>query len=78
MVRQGCVIAMGARDDRPDYDYTDGVELHVYGLDEGQAAACKVYGTDGRLAASFEVTMRGGRAEVVTDSQKPYTVVTHG
>lgn len=78
MARQGCVIAMGARDDRPDYDYTDGVELHVYGLDEGQAAACKVYGTDGRLAASFEVTMRGGRAEVVTDSQKPYTVVTHG
>ena len=30
-----------------------------------------------KLAATYTVTMKNGKAEVVTDSQKPYTVVVH-
>jgi alpha-D-xyloside xylohydrolase len=29
-VRDGAVIPVGARDDRPDYDYLDGLSLDVY------------------------------------------------
>jgi len=77
LAREGSVIAMGSRDDRPDYDYADGVELHVYKLAEGKSASCIVYDLKGKPAASFTVTMRSGEPVVETDSAKPYTVVVH-
>ena len=33
LVRPGAVLPIGARDDRPDYDYADGVTLHLFGID---------------------------------------------
>ena len=77
MVRPGTVLPMGKHDDRPDYDYTDGVELHVYQLAEGQTVTVKIPDLKGQLAATYTVTMKNGKAEVVTDSKKPYTVVVH-
>ena len=77
MVRPGTVLPMGKHDDRPDYDYTDGLELHVYQLAEGQTVTVKIPDLKGKLAATYTVTMKNGKAEVVTDSQKPYTVVVH-
>lgn len=77
MVRPGTVLPMGKHDDRPDYDYTDGLELHVYQLAEGQTVTVKIPDLKGQLAATYTVTMKNGKAEVVTDSQKPYTVVVH-
>ena len=35
LVRPGAVIPVGAVDDRPDYDYADGVTLRAYGLERG-------------------------------------------
>ena len=77
MVRPGTVLPMGKHDDRPDYDYTDGLELHVYQLAEGQTVTVKIPDLKGQLAATYTVTMKNGKAEVVTDSPKPYTVVVH-
>ena len=77
MVRPGTVLPMGKQDDRPDYDYTDGLELHVYQLAEGQTVTVKIPDLKGQLAATYTVTMKNGKAEVVTDSPKPYTVVVH-
>lgn len=77
MVRPGTVLPMGQCDDRPDYDYTDGLELHVYQLAEGQTVVVKIPDLKGQLAATYTVTMKNGKAEVATDSKKPYTVVVH-
>ena len=77
MVRPGTVLPMGKQDDRPDYDYTDGLELHVYQLAEGQTVTVKIPDLKGQLAATYTVTMKNGKAEVATDSKKPYTVVVH-
>ena len=77
MVRPGTVLPIGKHDDRPDYDYTDGLELHVYQLAEGQTVTVKIPELKGQLAATYTVTMKDGKAEVVTDSKKPYTVVVH-
>lgn len=77
MVRPGTVLPMGKHDDRPDYDYTDGLELHVYQLAEGQTVTVKIPDLKGQLAATYNVTMKNGKAEVATDSKKPYTVVVH-
>ena len=77
MVRPGTVLPMGQCDDRPDYDYTDGLELHVYQLAEGQTVTVKIPDLKGQLAATYTVTMKNGKAEVATDSKKPYTMVVH-
>ena len=77
MAREGSIIAMGACDSRPDYDYLDNVELHVYKLGEGKSASCKIYNHDGTLAATFTITMKDGKPQVETDSLKPYKVVVH-
>ena len=77
MVRPGTVLPMGQCDNRPDYDYTDGLELHVYQLADGQTVVVKIPDLKGQIAATYTVTMKNGQAEVVTDSEKPYTVIVH-
>ena len=71
------VLPLGAHDDRPDYDYLDGVELHVYQLAAGESETVEIPDTKGSVAATFTVTMKDGQAQVETDSTKPYTVVVH-
>jgi alpha-D-xyloside xylohydrolase len=61
LVRPGSVIPVGARHDRPDYTYHDGVALHVYGLADGQRVSVAVPTTEGTRATRFEV-VRDGRA----------------
>lgn len=53
-VRQGAVLAVGARTDRPDYDYLDGLQLRVFpGLDaRGREVTVT---TPGGVAARFAV-----------------------
>lgn len=77
MVRPGTVLPMGACDSRPDYDYTDGVELHVYQLAEGESRTVRIPDLKGHTAAAYTVTMKDGKAVVDTDAKKPYTVVVH-
>ena len=77
MVRPGTVLPLGAHDDRPDYDYLDGVELHVYQLADGESETVEIPDTKVYVAATFTVTMKDGQAQVETDSTKPYTVVVH-
>ena len=77
MVRPGTVLPMGACDTRPDYDYEDGLELHVFQLPEGQRVTVTVPDLKGNVAATYTVTMKGGQAIVETDSRKPYTVIVH-
>ena len=77
MVRPGTVLPMGARDDRPDYDYADGVELHVFALGEGETREVTLYDTSGRRAAVYVVSMARGKINVESDADKPYSVILH-
>jgi alpha-D-xyloside xylohydrolase len=63
LVRPGAVLPWGAREDRPDYDYADGVELRAYELDDGAAVETEIVGVDGRPAARFVTTRTGTRIE---------------
>jgi len=42
MVRPGTVLALGAVDDQPDYDYADRVTFRVYELTKGRELTCVV------------------------------------
>jgi alpha-D-xyloside xylohydrolase len=58
-VRPGSVLPMGAREDRPDYDFADGVTLRAYELQDGVSVHVEVPGLDGRAAAVFDVARDG-------------------
>ena len=48
LVRPDSVLAVGARTDRPDYDYRDGITLRLYELAEGSRDAT-IWGVGRRL-----------------------------
>ncbi|MEU7860078.1 alpha-xylosidase [Nonomuraea sp. NPDC049141] len=61
LVRPGAVLATGARADRPDYDYADGVTLTAYELADGASRTVTVPAMDGGTGAVFEVARTGDR-----------------
>jgi alpha-D-xyloside xylohydrolase len=56
---------MGARDNRPDYDFADGVTFRVYQLEEHAEAACTVPSMTGDVALRC-VVRRSGRQIAAT------------
>jgi alpha-D-xyloside xylohydrolase len=79
MVRPNSVIAVGGRDDRPDYDYADGVTLQVYDLADGGCAVAQVPALAGGVEATFEVRREGRNISVQRDgSSKPWQLVLVG
>ena len=77
-VRENCVLPVGARDDRPDYDYADGVTLHLYNIADGARIVTAIPDVHGKTAATFTVTRTGDDISIQTDSAKPYRAVIHG
>ncbi len=76
MARPNSVIPMGANEERPDYDYADGLELHVFEPREG-AITVTVPDTKGNVAATYTVRTVDGETTVETDCKKPYKLVVH-
>ena len=76
MVRENSIVAMGACDDKPDYDYPDGAELRVYALVDGQAAETTVYDMKQNAALHVTVVKNGSTITIQSDGNggKPYTV----
>ena len=62
-VREGAVLVTGARDDRPDYDYTDAPLITVYPGRPG-VSSVRVSDPTGGEAITFEVSRTGGGATV--------------
>jgi alpha-D-xyloside xylohydrolase len=59
MVRPGTVLPLGAVDDRPDYDYADGVTFRVYELSDGVELTCAVSTAQGAEAMQLHVQRAG-------------------
>jgi alpha-D-xyloside xylohydrolase len=59
LVRPGSVIALGTHDQRPDYDYAEGVTLAAYELEDGAEIGVTVPDTTGLAAAVFSVRRVG-------------------
>jgi alpha-D-xyloside xylohydrolase len=59
LVRPNSVIPIGSRSDRPDYDYSDGVTLQVYQLENGNQARIEIPNLEGKIATSFDIRRDG-------------------
>lgn len=75
MVRQNAVIPVGADEQRPDYDFTDGVTLHVFNLEDGARASVSVPGSNGQDLLC-EVIREGQTVRVsAQNAAKPWAVL---
>ena len=76
MARPNSVIPLGACEERPDYDYTDGLELHVFEPEDGELTVA-VPDLHGNAAATYVVRTRDGHTSVDTDSTRPWKLIVH-
>lgn len=67
LVRPGAVLPVGVVDDRPEYDYADGVTLHAYQLADGVAVTTTIPTAAGEVACTFTTTRRGSTVHVSVD-----------
>ncbi|HYF62498.1 MAG TPA: alpha-xylosidase [Herpetosiphonaceae bacterium] len=59
LARPNSLIAVGANDQRPDYDYAAGLTIQIYELADGQAASASVPAADGAPAAAWTARREG-------------------
>jgi alpha-D-xyloside xylohydrolase len=80
LARPGAVIPFGARSDRPDYEWADGVELRLYAPAEGQRRRVWIPSPGAGAGAEFEVGFRDGvaSAELVAGDSSAYHWVVAG
>jgi alpha-D-xyloside xylohydrolase len=76
-VREGAVLGLGGRHDRPDYDYLDGLELRVYPSDLDGSRSVTVTSPAGE-SATFNVLYSNGSAAVTSDSDSGWTARVMG
>jgi alpha-D-xyloside xylohydrolase len=55
-VRPGTILPVGACEDRPDYDYAEGVTFRLYQLAPGTTATCRIPALDGTTARILTAT----------------------
>lgn len=63
-VRPNTLLAIGANDSRPDYDYADGVKLKLYALQDGGSATAVVCDGGGNTVLTAAATRNGGEITV--------------
>jgi alpha-D-xyloside xylohydrolase len=59
LVRQNSVIPIGSHTDSPDYDYSDGVTLQVYQLEDGKQVHVEIPALDGKIETRFDLARDG-------------------
>ncbi len=74
-VKEGSIVAMGAVDNDPVYDYADGVTLKVYGVKDGKTAETVVYNTENEVNLSAKVENIAGTYKISVEASKAYKVV---
>ena len=74
MVKENAIIALGAFDDKPDYDYGDGVELRIYQLADQTTSSTVVYGMDQKEEVKVVAKREGQIITVDVESAKAYLI----
>lgn len=75
-VRPGTVLAIGANDQRPDYDYAENIRFQVYELADGAEATSRLFDIDGEEVLAARVKREGSRliAEIAGEKYPAWTL----
>lgn len=79
MVRPNTLLPVGVNEQQPDYDYADGVTLHVFELQDGATTAAHVPTPAGAAGTTFKVRREGPLVHVqARGTTKPWCVLLRG
>lgn len=70
-VRPGSIVALGATDNRPDYDLVEGVTLRVFELADGASATAEFFTPAGESRARAIARRHGARVEIAWQGPAP-------
>ena len=74
LVKENTIVAIGAHDDKPDYDYGEDAELRIYEPVAGTTVTEIVYGMDGSEEIRISVTTEEGKISVSVETGKTVSV----
>ena len=74
-IRENSIVALGASDEGPEYDYADGVRLELSALRDGAVAETNVCNGKGQEEVYARAVRTGDKISVEVDAQKPCTFV---
>ncbi len=74
-VKEGSIVALGARNDDAVYDYAENAALKVYALKNGKKASTVVYSADNVAEITLEVANENGAYNIHGEGSKAYKVV---
>lgn len=78
-VRENSIVAKGANDNRPDYDFADGVELGLYQIQDGATVSRTVRNIEGESELQVSVSRNGNTVKLSAEGAgKPFHVALHG
>lgn len=78
-VRQNSILAKGANNTRPDYDFADGVELGLYQLQEGVTVTRTVRNMKGETELTVTAVREGSKVTLGAEGAgKAFKVSLHG
>lgn len=76
MVRPNSIIAVGANEQKPDYDFADGVTFHIFELADNATVSARVPTLKGETALTVTARREGREIRVdVEDAAKPWSLV---
>lgn len=79
MVRPNSIIAVGNEEERPDYDYTDGVDLQVFAVEKGRTIQTEIYNVKGQKELVVTVSRKEEKMTLsVQNSSKPFSITLRG
>jgi alpha-D-xyloside xylohydrolase len=69
LARPNSIIPTGSRDDSPDYEYSEGVRLHIYELENGNTAHCEIPDRNGKTRAVFTASREGNTITIRVEGE---------
>jgi alpha-D-xyloside xylohydrolase len=66
-VRPNTLLALGANGERPDYDFAEGCELHLFALDDGALASAEIRNLAGLTVLAVKAQRCGDRLTITLD-----------
>lgn len=74
MVKENSIVALGACDEKPDYDYGNNAEIRIYALKDGASVSSIVYGMDQKEEISITAKKNGKEIQLSVVSDKNYSI----
>ena len=79
LARPNSIIAVGNQNTKPDYDFAEGVTLHVFELEEGKKASTTIFNMKGKSELEIDIILNGNVIDInYAGVEKPFSILLRG